>query len=128
WRKPVIGTHEFRGSRENNIALATTPGTVFLDPKAPSAERYKFIGRNRAAILQSPAAGAGLWIFGSRDGLRFAPLFGGPATDIRSDTHEVGFWDPTLNKYVAYIKYIGRGTEPDGKVRVRPPAPVGALG
>lgn len=123
WKKPVVGSYEFRGSRQNNIVLPTSPGTVFIDPNAPASERYKFFGRNRSAMAKDIKANAGLWIFGSPDGFRFDPLFSERATDIRSDTHDVAFWDPVLNKYVAYIKYIGRGD-----LSIRPNSPIGALG
>ena len=123
WRKPIVGAHEFRGSKENNISATTAPGTVFIDPQAPPAERYKYFGRNRVAMLDNRIAGAGLWVYASPDGRSFQPMYGRPATRFLSDTHDVAFWDPVIDKYVAYIKYIGY-FDSEGE-RVRPELPHG---
>ena len=123
WRKPIVGAYEFRGSKRNNIAIPTAPGSVFIDTNAPPEERYKYFGRNRVAMLEDRVAGAGSWVYASADGLSFSPLYGRPATRQISDTHDVAFWDSGLGKYVAYTKYIGhfdsRGT------LVRPELPTG---
>ena len=42
WQRPEFDFVEFAGSRKNNL-LAFTSGTVFKDPSAPAAERYKWV-------------------------------------------------------------------------------------
>lgn len=121
WRKPVVGSHAFRGSRENNISVPTAPGTVFIDPNASAAQRYKYFGRNRVAMLEDKVAGSGLWVYASPDGLSFKPLYGRPAMRYVSDTHDVAFWDPVIDKYVAYIKYVGIFDAGGGRARVELP-------
>ena len=121
WRKPVVGSHAFRGSSENNISVPTAPGTVFIDPNASAAQRYKYFGRNRVAMLEDKIAGSGLWVYASPDGLSFKPLYGRPAMRYVSDTHDVAFWDPVIDKYVAYIKYVGIFDAGGGRARVELP-------
>ena len=44
WERPVLGQMEFNGSTDNNILKTSPGGTVFEDPSAPPAERYKAVG------------------------------------------------------------------------------------
>ena len=43
WERPVLGHTEFNGSTENNILKTPIPGSIFEDPSAPAAERYKML-------------------------------------------------------------------------------------
>ena len=70
WHKPNLGLVEFRGDRNTNIVFDRTHnggraclgGTVFVDPVAPAAERYKhiFLGR-RATHVADAGCGVGGW-------------------------------------------------------------------
>ena len=78
WRKPMLGLHEFQGSKANNIVLASKlldganldagHPAVFKDenPDAPADARYKALVRSNGAhgliALQSP------------DGLNWKPV------------------------------------------------------
>ncbi|PYV14587.1 MAG: hypothetical protein DMG07_11640 [Acidobacteria bacterium] len=108
WEKPTLGLVEFRGSKENNIVLFDIAGTVFVDPRAPESERYRFAGRADWArpIYSRTTPEVGIWIFGSPDGLRWKPLREGPVIRDRGnfDTQNQVFWDARLGKYVAYVR------------------------
>ena len=41
WERPVLGQAEFNGSTDNNILKTPIPGSIFEDPSAAPAERYK---------------------------------------------------------------------------------------
>ena len=43
WTRPNLGLVEYQGSRENNLLPSFPPESVFIDPSAPTAERYKGI-------------------------------------------------------------------------------------
>lgn len=43
WTRPNLGLVEYQGSRENNLLPSFPPESVFIDPSAPPAERYKGI-------------------------------------------------------------------------------------
>jgi hypothetical protein len=115
WRKPELGLHEFRGSKANNIVLASgTLGglnvdaghpAVFLDenPEAPGEARYK-------AIVRSSRPN-GLLPFQSPDGIHFTPMTDGPILSGQGafDSQNLAFWDPGLGKYRAYWRYFTAG-------------------
>ena len=44
WERPVLGQTEFGGSTDNNILKTPVPASIFEDPSAPPAERYKALG------------------------------------------------------------------------------------
>ena len=50
WDRPALGLTEFNGSTENNILNINVPASIFEDPSAPPAERYKAMG------------GRGVWV------------------------------------------------------------------
>ena len=50
WDRPALGLTEFNGSTENNILNIHVPASIFEDPSAPPAERYKAMG------------GRGVWV------------------------------------------------------------------
>src|SRR5262249_14997038 len=45
WEKPKLGLIDANGSRETNIVLTDTHGTVFLDPRKTDGDRFKYVGR-----------------------------------------------------------------------------------
>ncbi len=95
WEKPKLGLIEFRGSKDNNLVLTDTVGTVFLDPKSADGNRYKFAARKKT----------GLWIYSSADGVRWTAL--GDAAVLSKghfDTQNQVFWDDRLGKYVGYVR------------------------
>jgi hypothetical protein len=115
WRRPVLGLHEFRGSKRNNIVVATgkvagvdvdtgTPA-VFKDenPSAPPDARYK-------ALLGSRKP-RGLLAFKSADGIHWSLMHHAPVlTDGAFDSQNLAFWDGVRGEYRAYWRYFSRGT------------------
>lgn len=115
WRKPELGQVEFRGSKANNIALASGPwGSLQVDaghpalfkdenPDAPAAARYK-------ALLRS-AGPHGLLAFGSADGLHWSPLADAPVISAGAfDSQNLAFWDAARGEYRAYWRFFTGGT------------------
>lgn len=119
WTKPKLGIHEFEGSTDNNITLASgTYGelkadaghpAVFRDenPDAPESARYK-------AIVRSSGK-RGLLVFGSPDGIHWEPLSREPILNGVGafDSQNLAFWDPVLGKYRAYWRAFSEGTITD---------------
>lgn len=118
WRRPSLGLHAFRGSKENNIVLVTGPvdgvqadgghASVFKDenPAAPPDERYKAIVRSKKPL--------GLLAFASPDGLRWRPLRIEPIiTDGAFDSQNLAFWDAERGEYRAYWRYFTGGVTND---------------
>jgi hypothetical protein len=108
WRKPMLGLHEFQGSKQNNITMTSGPvgplnvdaghPAIFKDenPDAPADARYKAIFRS-----SSPN---GLLPFKSADGLNWLPITDAPILQRLGafDSQNLAFWDPTIGKYRAY--------------------------
>lgn len=116
WRKPELNLIDFRGSKANNIVLASGPmGPLDLDaahpaifrdanPEAPAEARYKAIVRsgNRKAH--------GLLALRSPDGLRWSPMSNAPViTNGAFDSQNLAFWDPVRRHYRAYFRTFTEG-------------------
>lgn len=109
WKKPNLGLHSFRGSKNNNIVIV--PGiadpshvAVFKDsnPHATPDAKYK-------AFL----IGDGIIPFKSADGFNWTPITKKPViTDGAFDSQNLAFWDSVNNEYRAYWRYFTRGTTP----------------
>lgn len=106
WTKPKVGTVTFGGSKDNNLVygreLSLGRGahgaTVFVDPTAPAAVRYKLVhmGRERGELC----------VFGavSPDGLRWTALEEPLLRGYMSDTQTVMAFDPAKGCYVGYFR------------------------
>jgi hypothetical protein len=121
WRKPNLGLHEFRGSKENNITFPSGPlgelnvdsghPAVFRDenPKVSADARYKAIFRS-----SNPN---GLLPFKSADGKRWEPMTEAPI--LRGigafDSQNLAFWDPNIGKYRAYWRIFTAGVTNDAQ-------------
>jgi len=125
WRMPELGIVEYNGSTRNNIVYGAMltggvnyhGGCVFLDPSAPSAERYKgfYLGYMSDAMWQEycrkypddvdPFIGVPQGLFGavSPDGLRWTPICE-PLVAQNSDTLNVCTYDTVAQRYVAYCR------------------------
>lgn len=110
WTRPALNItgNTYSDSPQNNfISVAGTTfaegATVFIDPTAPSSERYKISYRdfgqsNGLALLTGVSA----------DGLNFQPV--GQIDDLSDqgrglDSQNVAFWDPIANEYKSYFRY-----------------------
>lgn len=115
WRKPKLGLHEFQGSKQNNIVMASGKiGTLNVDaghpaifkdenPNVSKDARYKAIFRS-----SNPN---GLLPFKSPDGLHWTPMTDAPI--LRGlgafDSQNLAFWDPNIGKYRAYWRIFTAG-------------------
>lgn len=115
WRKPMLGLHEFQGSKQNNIVMVSGKlGTLNVDaghpavfkdenPDAPEDARYKAIFRS-----SNPN---GLLPFKSPDGIHWTPMTAAPI--LRGlgafDSQNLAFWDPNISKYRAYWRIFTAG-------------------
>lgn len=110
WEKPDLGLVEIYGTRKNNIVLghgfggikgATHGCMVFLDPLAPSDQRFRLVSNPQEL-------GRYLHIFSSSDGIHWK-LTHRDILKFRSERHHLDsqnviFWDERIQKYVAYVR------------------------
>ena len=107
WDKPNLGLFTFDGSKQNNIVSPYGDSSaVFRDDSAPPEERYKMFDWDRLHDVPEdaePNKKYGLYGCVSPDGYSWTRL---PEPLLRyfHDTHNVGCWDPTLEKYVAFVR------------------------
>ena len=120
WEKPDLGIVEYKGSKQNNIIVAGPAvgglhgESVFLDPAAPPAERYKLVYVKM--VRQPPsmdftAANKDWEIRGgvSSDGIRWRML-DRPLLTRLSDTQHVCFRDGDVYRlYMRMWRTDGRG-------------------
>lgn len=109
WVKPVIGTHEFAGSWENNIVLDKTENPeidnfmVFKDenPLCDPEKRYKATASSGETI--DGVHHHGLYLFVSADGINFKREK--VITEQGAfDSLNVIFWDKISQKYRCYFR------------------------
>jgi hypothetical protein len=147
WTRPSLGMVEYDGSKENNL-LADFPGTVFIDPSAPAAERYKSVGgeveisfeefkafakkhpdrwESRALRADRKMERPILSVTGfvSADGLTWRKL-DEPFTVEHSDTLVVGGYDVARKKYIIFTRNYFVGPRAVGAPM--DPAPMSWLG
>lgn len=114
WKRPVLGIHEFQGSRANNIVYKgrnksyweSHNFTPFLDtnPNAPDTEKYKAIGLGRWIRPDGEDVKA-LVALSSPDGIHWKPMRDESIINDGSfDSQNVAFWDFRLNQYVCYFR------------------------
>jgi len=112
WKKPNLGLFEHEGTKETNI-IWRGPGShnfsPFIDqrPGCPRAERLKAFGGLKRD--------GGMLLFQSADGIHWKKAAEKAViTNGAFDSTNIGFWDPTINKYRAYWRYFTEGvTEAD---------------
>jgi hypothetical protein len=110
WEKPHLGIHEYEGSKKNNIVLISGGGnTVFKDPTAGPASRYKMIFAGGPRMIHHnrgtpPYAGyMGIYGAASADGIHWKK----PRSVMQwyTDCTAVCYWDECIRKYVAFVRY-----------------------
>ena len=123
WVKPKLGLHEFEGSIDNNIVIASGSlgplqvdaghPAVFKDenPDAPADAQYK-------AIVRSEKPN-GLLPFKSSDGIHWSPMTDAPILHGLGafDSQNLAFWDPNIKKYRAYWRIFTEGVTNDEEWR-----------
>ncbi|MGH9343468.1 MAG: hypothetical protein ACRD19_06890, partial [Terriglobia bacterium] len=105
WEKPDLGIVAFNGRRDTNIVfpperMTHEPNCVFKDtnPSCPDTERYKMV-----ANLHPPDGKMGTYVAASADGLHWKLMEDSPAFRP-SDTNNICFYDPSISKYVGYVR------------------------
>lgn len=121
WERPNLGLIEYNGSKDNNLILVgESGGTVFLDPNAPAAARFKLIGNDNTlcGVTSVNCGGARFRYFKddletweypavigaySPDGIHWTK-YPEPIMPWYTDTLNVAFWDEQISRYVAYVR------------------------
>ncbi len=108
WTKPDLGIIDFEGTTSNNIIWdgdGKHNFSPFIDtnPACPPEEKYKALGGDQK----------GLHTFKSADGIHWTQKSDKPViTRGAFDSQNIGFWDETRGRYVAYFRTF---TKIDGK-------------
>ena len=134
WKRPNLGVVDFEGSRANNIVniFGTDGGTVFIDPSAPTSERYKLIAEMRFPpevieeyIRSRPVdwdpkmsraedgSAGGMCGAVSADGIKWKQ-FREPMVVEITDTQLTAYYDVRLKRYVAYTRTWAAGEKSAG--------------
>ena len=103
FEKPELNLIEEEGSTANNIVIPNKLGgsSVWIDPQAPPAERYK----NQSKVY-NPEVAMQFHMHSSPDGVNWKFLrriqleLGGGW-----DTQSIIFWDPAIERYVLYTRH-----------------------
>ncbi len=131
WQKPnlqLAGTGSSNGTNPPpNLVMGRGAGgvkggmhglMVFLDPKAPAAERFKL-------VANPPEFDSQLQIFSSPDGLHWKHALTNVITYNHTvkphhlDSQNVIFWDDRIQKYVAYFRKNMREAGSQGRTVAR---------
>ncbi len=105
--KPMLGLHEFSGSKQNNIiwtGVGAHNFAPFLDTRidCPPKSRYKALG--------GLANEGGLFAFHSADGLQWSLMRDEPVvTEGAFDSQNLAFWDARAGIYRAYFRTFTEG-------------------
>ena len=127
WEKPNLGVYKFGGSSKNNIVMAGIVGsTVFKDPTARPDKRYKltFGGGGRMPHIHvdkdiPPYPGyEAIRGAHSGDGIHWK-VYGKPVIPWYVDNTGVCYWDESIRKYVAFVRWNENMTYKDGKTYLR---------
>jgi hypothetical protein len=106
WRRPSIGKHLFRGTRDNNVVMlgpagGRAEGQFLLELPAEQRRGYDYV-----MLYGTDDPGQeGLHLIGSRDGMEWDP-----ASDVRvgydfqPDTQNSIVWDPQRRVYVMFTR------------------------
>ena len=100
WQRPVLGLHEYQGNRNNNLLpVDAVEASVFLDPNAPPARRYRLL---YSRYWPDPEK-AGVYLASSPDGIQWEK------SETRllpfvPDSQHCAVWDADLNKYCIYTR------------------------
>lgn len=98
WVKPNLGKIEYDGNTNNNIIMMGRHGVgVFKDLRETgAAKRFKMFGKNEDTEYLEVAFSA--------DGINWSDFTPQKQISATADTHNIAFWAPTKNKYVAMTR------------------------
>jgi len=114
WTRPILGLHEFNGSKQNNIIFRgrrksyweSHNFTPFKDrnPGAAPAQKYKAVALGRHVRPDGEDVKA-LVALASPDGVHWQRLQEATIiTDGSFDSQNVAFWDTERREYVCYLR------------------------
>ena len=125
WNRPKLGLMEFEGNKENNLIPSGPHGKVFIDPDS-SGERYKCIYEQSGKItfeeyqeyINRYTDNVGPRVLREVDGKPLIICLAGavssdgfhwkelpePVLMEHCDTDNIGYYNPQLKKYIAYIR------------------------
>ncbi len=116
WVRPVLGVHDVKGSKANNVVLpmgeptwATHNLSVFYDarPGVPADERFKAVGGGAGnnPTLKFSGLTRGLYRFVSANGKTWRRLPGEPLfTEFALDSQNILTWVPSENCFAIYLR------------------------
>lgn len=123
WVRPVLGLHEFNGSKENNIVFAIDElgkggnvATVFRDKNSSSRSDaiYKAIRASKTieeGEEDRHLTSRGLYAHKSSDGIHWNLMSNDPIiTDGAFDSQNLAFWDDVRKEYRVYWRYFTEET------------------
>lgn len=131
WDKPELGLVTFQEHKNTNLLNTKVGLSVFIDPVAPSGERYKTAWHSRigqeefekfrdsrpwsyyALELDAPLVHV-IKAAVSPDGFNWEEL-DDPIAFEHGDTQNIGYFDTNLNKYVLYIRTHMVGSRAEGQ-------------
>ncbi len=134
WDKPLVGQFDYHSrwckgepSRKHNFVFgkqvgARAPGVARDDHESDPGKRYKMLYRHNSK--DDPKLD-GVWAAYSPDGIHWKTYDANPVF-LNNDTHQVFFWDPKRELYVAHIRLwpaifkdhpLFQGTRREGRVR-----------
>ena len=101
WTKPNLGLYKYDDDKNNNNIVMKGVGeiTVFLDPVAPAAQRFKMVCVRHWPNREK----GGLYIHCSPDGIHWKQARD-RVLPLVPDTANQVMYDKRLEKYVAYIR------------------------
>ncbi len=111
WEKPVLNLVEDGGSTENNLVFPFfrwgVGTSVMKDPiEADPARRYKMLFMFQTGDMIFAGIVQPVCVAYSADGIHWniPPHWVNPVIPQGSDTHLAAHWDPTIHRYVVYLR------------------------
>jgi len=127
WDKPALDVMKYRGRRTNMVFVGRLGCTVFKDPTAPAASRYKMItgsGPRLPHVYKAsglPEQNIYHAIYGARspDGIHWR-AYPKPIIQWYTDTTNVAYWDDQRRRYVAFCRINDGMTFRNGRTVTQP--------
>ena len=126
WKKPILGLHEFQGSKQNNIVMVKQKvGDAMSEPGEPAVFKDQNPNVSPDALYKAllpanrrPAdSRRGLLAFKSPDGFHWSPMSDKAIlNDGAFDSQNLAFWDAEQGHYRAYWRYFTKDGHSDKKV------------
>jgi hypothetical protein len=112
WNKPDLGLVAINGSKSNNLIYAddAIDATIMVDPNDAPERRYKMF----RSLVTDDKERAGVYASFSADGIHFTEA--GRVLPMWPETSLIADWDPTIKKYVVFLRVFVRDNENQRRV------------